>query len=59
MAASLHVQLFFFFSCPVILLSFSIATEVISDVAFVSGVKELNPIIHRYLSILFLVLFHI
>ena len=33
--------------------------EVIYDVAFVSGVKELDPVIYRHLSILFLVLFHI
>jgi len=54
---------FFFFFSPVIFLLFSIGIEVILeviyDVAFVSGVKELDPVIYRHLSILFLVLFHI
>ena len=31
----------------------------IYDVAFVSGVKELDPVTYRHLSILFLVLFRI
>ena len=54
---------FFFFPSPVIFLLFSIGIEmileVIYDVAFVSGVKELDPVIYRHLSILFLVLFHV
>ena len=33
--------------------------EVIYDVAFVSGVKELDPVTYRHLSLLFLVLFRI
>ena len=63
MAALLYVQLFFFFFSHDIFLLFSIGIEVILeviyDVAFVSGVKELDPVIYRHLSILFLVLFHI
>ena len=48
----------FFFS-PVNFLLFSIGIEVIYDVAFVSGVKELDPVLYRHLSILFLILFRI